>query len=120
MGYADGGPIHDTHVICADGSLRFSHSASGRGLWIGQGETWEEVEYEHWPQRMRLEWGRFAEAIDQGIESPVPGEYGRHIQEILLAAETSEITRSEVMLASGERWSTQAAGEPVQIQHGWV
>ena len=55
-----------------------------------------------------------------GIESPVPGEYGRHIQEILLAAETSEITRSEVMLASGERWSTQAAGEPVQIQHGWV
>ena len=120
VGYADGGPIHDTHVICADGSLRFSHSASGRGLWIGQGETWEEVEYEHWPQRMRLEWGRFAEAIEQDIESPVPGEYGRHIMEILLAAETSELTRSEVLLESGEGWSTQAAGEPVQIQHGWV
>ena len=62
---------------------------------------------------MRLEWGRFAEAIEQDIESPVPGEYGRHIMEILLAAETSELTRSEVVLESGEEWSNQADGEPV-------
>ncbi len=120
VGFADGGPIHDTHVICANGSLKFAHSASGRGLWIGKNNTWDEVEYDYWPQNMRLEWGRFAEAIEQDIESPVPGEYGRHIMEILLAAETSEFTRSEVVLESGEEWSNQAAGEPVQIQHGWV
>ena len=120
VGFADGGPIHDTHIICANGSLKFAHSASGRGLWIGKNNSWDEVEYDYWPQNMRLEWGRFAEAIEQDIESPVPGEYGRHIMEILLAAETSELTRSEVVLESGEEWTNQAAGEPVQIQHGWV
>ena len=70
VGFADGGPIHDTHVICANGSLKFAHSASGRGLWIGKNNSWDEVEYDYWPQNMRLEWGRFAEAIAAGHREP--------------------------------------------------
>ena len=122
VGYADGGPMHDTHVICANGSLRFNHSnASGlRGLWIGQNDAWTPVEHDDWPDNMRLEWARFAEAIEKDIEPPVPGEYGRHIQEILLAAEESEITRSEVALPSGFEWNSQVTGEPIQTEHGWV
>ena len=50
----------------------------------------------------------------------MPGEYGRHIQEILLAAEESEITRSEVALPSGFEWDSQVTGEPIQVEHGWV
>ena len=122
VGYADGGPMHDTHVICANGSLRFNHSkdAGIRGLWIGQNDVWTPVEHDDWPDNMRLEWARFAEAIEKDIEPPVPGEYGRHIQEILLAAEESEITRSEVALPSGFEWSSQVTGEPIQTEHGWV
>ena len=69
---------------------------------------------------MRLEWARFAQAIEQNIETPVPGEYGRHIQEILLAAEESAMTHTETVLPSGLNWSYQATGDPIHVDHGWV
>ena len=119
VGYADGGPDHSTQIICANGSLRVGWGVD-RGLWIGQNDTWEAVEFESWPHNMRLEWARFAQAIEQNIETPVPGEYGRHIQEILLAAEESAMTHTETVLPSGLNWSYQATGDPIHVDHGWV
>ena len=66
------------------------------------------------------EWKAFVEAIQQNIEPPAHGEWGRHIMEILFAAEESAITGQEVLLESGLNWTTQASGSPITRQHGWV
>jgi hypothetical protein len=69
---------------------------------------------------MHNEWKAFAEAIALDIEPPTHGAYGRHILEILLAAEQSAISGREVMLPSSQSWLYQQSGEPVTIHHGWI
>jgi predicted dehydrogenase len=66
------------------------------------------------------EWAAFAEAIEKDIEPPVSGEWGRHIMEILFAAEESALTGKEVPLASHDRWTNQTSGSPVATEHGWI
>jgi len=121
VGYRDGAPNYNCEVICASGSLRFAHGRiADAGLWVGRGDKWEPVEYDRKLHNMHYEWAGFAEAIEQAIEPPAPGEYGRHITEILLAAEESALTNQEVTLGTGLSWNYQEAGEPVTVTHGWV
>ena len=116
-----GDPTHECQVICANGTLRFNqHGADGKYVRVGRGDRWEDVPFEDTPHEMHNEWKGFVEAIESGIEPPAHGEYGRHIMEILFAAEKSAITGRDVLLDSGLGWSHQASGSPTTIEHGWI
>ena len=69
---------------------------------------------------MHHEWKSFVEAIEKDIEPPAHGEYGRHVMEILFAAEKSAIIGRDVLLDSGPGWSHQTSGSPTTIEHGWI
>ena len=119
VGFADGAPNYECQVICANGTLRFSQH-DGQYVKVGKGDKWEDVPFEQFPSEMHYEWQAFAEAIALDIEPPSPGEWGRQVIEILLAAEHSAITGREVTLASGQSWTHQHSGAPVTINHGWI
>jgi len=119
IGYADGAPNHECQVICANGSLRFSQHGE-KYVKVGKGDRWEDVPFDDPPTDMHNEWKFFAEAIAKNIEPPTHGAWGRHIMEILFAAEQSEMTGKEVMLDNSSGWTTQTSGSPVNIHHGWI
>ena len=112
-------PNFDCEVICANGTLRFSEHGE-KYVKIGKGDKWDDVPFDDPPAPMHHEWNGFAEAIRQGLESPASGEWGRHIMEILFAAEESSVTGREVVLASGPGWFHQSSGTPVTTKHGWI
>lgn len=119
VGFADGAPDYECQVICANGTLRFSQHGE-KYVKVGKGDEWQDVTFDDPPAEMHNEWKAFAESIEQDIEPPVHGAYGRHIMEIMFAAERSAITGREAVLESGQAWSHQQSGEPVTIQHGWI
>jgi predicted dehydrogenase len=119
VGFANGAPNYECQVICANGTLRFSQHG-GKYVQVGKDDKWEDVPFEDPPAEMHYEWKAFADAIAQDIEPPTHGAYGRHIMEILFAAEQSAILGSEVRLPSGQSWLHQHAGEPVTTRHGWI
>ena len=69
---------------------------------------------------MTEEWRAFARSIEEDLEPPTSGEWGRHIMEILLAAERSSISGQQVTLASGTRHIVQTTGQVVAQDHGLV
>lgn len=119
VGYADGAPSYECHVIGANGSLRFSQHGE-KFVKIGKDDKWEDVPFDDPPVQFQNEWKAFVEAIQQDIEPPAHGEWGRHIMEILFAAEESAITGQEVLLETGLNWTTQTSGSPITREHGWV
>lgn len=119
VGYADGGANFGNEVICANGSLRFSQHGE-KYVRIGRGEVWEDVAFDDPPSEMYHEWKSFVESIQLDLEPPTHGEWGRHIMEIIFAAEQSQMTGQEVMLGSGPNWVTQNSGASVTPRHGWV
>lgn len=119
VGFADGAPDFSCQVIGANGTLRFSQHGE-KYVKVGKGNQWEDRPFDDPPAEMHNEWKAFAEAIAQDIEPPSSGEWGRHIMEILFAAEQSAISGREVMLESGLSWAHQQAGTPVTIHHGWI
>lgn len=119
VGFADGAPNYECQVICANGTLRFTQHGD-KYVKIGKDDKWTDVPFDDAPAEMHFEWKAFAECIEQDIEPPTPGEYGRHIMEIIFAAEQSAITGNEVMLPSAHQWLYQESGKPVTIQHGWL
>jgi phthalate 4,5-cis-dihydrodiol dehydrogenase len=118
-GYADGAPSYECHVICANGSIRFSQHGE-KFVKVGKGEEWKDVSFDDPPAEFHNEWKAFTESIINNIEPPTPGEWGRHIVEILLAAEKSAISGQEVVLESGDEWTHQTSGIPVATEHGWI
>ena len=119
VGFADGAADYSCQVICANGTLRFSQHGD-RYVRVGKGDEWEDRPFDDPPAEMKYEWKGFVDSIEQNIEPPTHGSYGRHIMEILFAAEQSAITNEEVLLDTGYDWTTQTTGTPVNIEHGWV
>ncbi len=119
VAFADGAPIFDTQVICANGTVRIG---GGRQpfLQIGQGNEWTDIPYDEPPTVMHYEWRSFVESIEQDIEPPTSGEWSRQVMEILFAAESSAISGREVVLESGLSWTHQQSGTPVTRNHGWI
>ena len=120
VGYADGGPNSECQVICANGSLRFSQHGGGKYVKVGKDNEWQDVPFEDPPTEFHNEWKGFVTCIEQNLEPPVHSYWGRHIMEILFAAEQSSITGREVMLESGPGWVNQESGQPVTREHGWI
>jgi phthalate 4,5-cis-dihydrodiol dehydrogenase len=119
VGFSDGAPNYACEVICANGTLRFSQHGE-KYVMVGKGDRWEHVPFEDPPAEMTNEWKAFAEAIALDVEPATHGEYGRHVMEILFAAEESAVSGREVVLESGRRWNHQESGSPVTLHHGWV
>ena len=69
---------------------------------------------------MTEEWRAFARSIEEDLEPPTSGEWGRHIMEILFAAERSSITGQQITLASGTRYNVQTTGQVISQKHGWA
>lgn len=119
VGYADGAPNYECQVICANGTLRFSEHGE-KYVKVGKDDQWEDIPFEDPPTEMHFEWKAFVEAIEQDIEPPTPGEYSRHIMELIFAAEESAIRGGEVMLPSGSAWLHQTSGTAITSRFGWV
>ena len=119
VGYANGGPCHECHVICANGTLRFCQHYE-KFVKVGRGEDWEDVPFDDQDEDMHHEWGSFAHAIREDIDPPTDGHWGRHVMEILYAAEQSAITNREVVLDSGLGWNNQSSGLRINQEHGWL
>ena len=122
VAYKDGGPNHDLNIICSEGSLHIGRGDGGlvdAGVWVGQGDQWTKIEVDDEGSNFANEWQAFAQAINEDIEPPASGVYGRHIMEILFAAEESAITNQEVRLHSGPGWFSQDSGQVANYEHGW-
>ncbi|MEM7031662.1 MAG: Gfo/Idh/MocA family oxidoreductase [Chloroflexota bacterium] len=119
VGYADGGPNYECQVICANGSIRFSQHGE-KFVKVGKDEKWEDVPFDDPPAEMHHEWKSFAESIEKDIEPPTHGVWGRHIMEIMFAAEQSALSGKEVLLESGYNWFSQTAGDSVTSNPGWI
>lgn len=119
VGYANGAPDYECQVICANGTLRFTQHGE-KYVKVGKDDKWVDVPFEDHPAEMYFEWKAFAESIAQDIEPPTHGEYGRHIMEIIFAAEQSAISGNEVMLPSAQGWFHQQSGKAVTTRHGWI
>ena len=121
VGFADGAPNFECQVICANGTLRFNHHGTdGKYVKIGRGDAWDDVAFEDASHDMYHEWNSFAEAIEKNVEPPAHGAYGRHVMEIMFAAEQSAITGREVLLDTGHIWTHQETGSPTTTEHGWI
>ena len=96
-GYRTGAPKHLTELTCAKGTMNIDHSA---GVTIGRDETWQLVpdslsaNWHH--DALVKEWTAFANYVESESESPVSGDYGRHIMATVLAAEESSSRRCEM------------------------
>jgi phthalate 4,5-cis-dihydrodiol dehydrogenase len=117
-GYADGAPSYESHVIGANGSLRFSQHGE-KFVKLGTGDKWADVPFDDPQEEFHHEWRSFVEAIENDLEPPSDGVWGRHVMEVLFAAEQSSITGQEVVLESGSSWIAQSAGTPVGNDQGW-
>ena len=77
--------------------MNIDHSA---GVTIGRDETWQLVpdslsaNWHH--DALVKEWTAFANYVESESESPVSGDYGRHIMATVLAAEESSSRRCEM------------------------
>ena len=76
VGFADGAPLYECQVICANGTLRFNqHGDDGKYVKVGKGDSWDDVPFDDTPTEMHNEWKGFVEAIERGIEPPAHGAY---------------------------------------------
>ncbi|MBM4436461.1 MAG: Gfo/Idh/MocA family oxidoreductase [Actinobacteria bacterium] len=116
VGYRDGAPYFATELVCAQGAIRLSGSGD-EFVEVGRGERWERVPFEQ-TDGFREEWRMFARAIQEGFEPPASGVWGRHMMEILFAAEQSSLSGREVELRGGAHWFAQETDEVVAPEHG--
>ena len=117
-GYVDGGENYESHIIGTHGSLKISQHGE-KFVRLGKGGTWADVPFDDPQEEFHHEWRMFAESIERDIEPPSDGVWGRHVMEVLFAAEESSITGREVVLEGGDRYFAQTTGSPVSIEHGW-
>jgi phthalate 4,5-cis-dihydrodiol dehydrogenase len=101
VGYRDGAGTFDMELVCENGTLRVDQE---RGVWIGQRGQWSEVQNSRDPQWMQngviREWQAMLSAIANDTETPVSGDYGRHIIACIEAAMMSAREQRDVTVAA--------------------
>ena len=73
-GYANGGPSFESHVIGANGSLKFSQHGE-KFVRLGTGEQWEDVAFDDPKAEFYHEW----EVIRESDRSGPGAAFGRHV-----------------------------------------
>ena len=87
IGYTTGVTEFSTEITCDKGALKIDQMGA---VHIGQNENWRKIpesEVKN-PEHVSLhnEWLAFEKLMDQGGDSPVSGNYGMHMVEIIAAA----------------------------------
>ncbi|MCC6629942.1 MAG: Gfo/Idh/MocA family oxidoreductase [Chloroflexi bacterium] len=83
-----------------DGQLKFRepYGRTGeRGVWIGHDERWEALPLTD-TNGLATQFDGFIEALTQGHEVPIPGEYGRLVMAVSEAMEQSAASGREVLI----------------------
>jgi predicted dehydrogenase len=97
IGFQTGVFTFVTELTCTRGMLKIDNS---RGVFIGRDEQWQLVPgttHENWMAAALVnEWQAFADALEQGGETAVTGEFGRHIMAVAFAAEKSSTLKQEL------------------------
>ena len=99
VGSVNGCATDGIEAHCALGEIQYNVRGSLR---VGQNKEWREVEHDG-KHGFCEQYRHFAQSIAMGMRPQTSGEYGRHIVEILQAAETSSITGREVHLTDYHR-----------------
>lgn len=101
IGYANGAPTHRTELFGTRGHLRVDFA---EGVSVGREERWTNLPGSGDPDwllpALRAEWEALAASITQGAPPAVSGEYGRHVIEVIAAANQSAALGCEVTLAN--------------------
>ncbi|MBR1123498.1 Gfo/Idh/MocA family oxidoreductase [Bradyrhizobium lablabi] len=101
VGYRNGAGVFDLDLVCENGTLRIDLD---RGVSIGQRGQWSEVPNSRDPEWMQngviREWQAMLSAIENDIEVPVSGDYGRHIIACIEAAMISAREQRDVPVAA--------------------
>ena len=119
VGYLDGAFNGECYVIGTKGSLRFSQHPE-KYVKLGKKEEWIDIEFDDPPNEAHNEWLYFNESITRNIEPSTHGEWGKHIMEILFAAEQSSITSKEVFLNNHSNYFVQTSGDIVSGKFQWI
>lgn len=85
----------EVEILGTDGMMRVD--TYGQRLWVAEGGEYQPVEVQK-HDAMTVEMTKFVAAIQSGGELPVPIEWGRHIQKVLVACEESSRTGREVVI----------------------
>ena len=119
IGYEDGAFIGECYIIGPKGSLRFAQHPN-KFVKLGKNEEWIDIPFEDPPNESHFEWTHFQESILQNIEPSTNGPWGKHIIEILLAAEASSISRQQINLRNFDKYYYQETGEIVSRNKNWI
>jgi len=105
VGYATGAPKHLTELTCTRGMLTIDYVG---GITIGRDEEWRPLPgsgsttWMH--EGLVNEWRAFLQAVEEGSEPAVSGQYARHIMAVVFAAEESSARRCEVNVPAPAPW----------------
>ena len=99
VGSAHGCAVDGIEAHCALGEIQYSIRGSVR---VGRNNEWRDVEHDG-KHGFCEQYRHFAQSIAMGMRPQTSSHYGRHIIEILQAAETSSITGQEVHLTDYHR-----------------
>jgi len=98
-GFDTGVMKFSTELTCTKGMLKV---VDDRHVFIGRDEQWHPIagsEVDDWMKASLInEWSAFLSAIEMNTESPVSGEFARHIMATVFAAEESSRLRKEIKI----------------------
>ena len=101
VGFRDGAGAFDMDLVCEHGTLRIDVD---RGVAIGRSGQWSDVPNSRDPQWMQngviREWQAMVAAVENDVQVPVSGDYGRHIIACIEAAMTSAREHRDVAVAA--------------------
>lgn len=97
-GYENGVEENMTVFTCTEGMLKVNSRPPDTGVWVSKNNVYEPVSYSAPLNGFAAELSDFGEAILNGREAPINGEYARHVVAVLLACEESARTGREVLI----------------------
>lgn len=97
-GYENGVEFCYTDWVCTNAMMRVASRPPDAGVWISKNGSYESVPPAPPNQSFAAELADLSDAIINDRESPLGGEYARHIVAALLACEESARTGREVLV----------------------
>ncbi len=98
-GYKSGAESYLAELTLGKGMLRIDMFG---GVYIGKNEQWTHLPgsfvRDTEQEALHQEWSAFIACVGRGSESPVRGEYAKHIMEIVFAARKSSLEKKEIWI----------------------
>ena len=98
-GYKSGAETYLAELTLGKGMIRVDMFG---GVHIGKNEQWTHLPHslagDTEQKALQKEWSAFIACVESGSESPVRGEYAKHIMEIVFAARKSSLEKKEIWI----------------------